>query len=56
MFSQAALDPYDLADPEEMLGKMPKDFYEKLVRPDKHSPVFCCYWQQSLGYKCCRST
>ncbi len=27
----AALDPYDLADPEEMLGKMAKDFYEKLV-------------------------
>ncbi|XP_064399412.1 cytoskeleton-associated protein 5-like isoform X3 [Halichondria panicea] len=33
MFSQAALDPYDLADPEEMLGKMPKDFYEKLADP-----------------------
>lgn len=29
-----ALDPYDLADPEDMLGKMPKDFYEKLVRLD----------------------
>ncbi len=27
-----ALDPYDLADPVDMLGKMPKDFYEKLVR------------------------
>ena len=27
----AVLDPYDLADPEDLLGKMPKDFYEKVV-------------------------
>ena len=26
-----AIDPYDLADPEELLGKMPKDFFEKVV-------------------------
>ena len=27
----AAIDPYDLADPVDMLGKMPKNFYEQLV-------------------------
>lgn len=27
-----AIDPYDLADPEDFLGKMPKDFFEKIVR------------------------
>ena len=26
-----AIDPYDLADPVDMLGKMPKNFYEQLV-------------------------
>ena len=25
------VDPYDLADPEDFLGKMPKDFFEKIV-------------------------
>ena len=25
------IDPYDLADPVDMLGKMPKNFYEQLV-------------------------
>ena len=29
------IDPYDLADPEDFLGKLPKDFYEKIVR---HTP------------------
>ena len=27
----AAIDPYDLADPVDMLGKIPKNFYEQLV-------------------------
>ena len=27
----AAIDPYDLADPVDMLGKMPKNFYDQLV-------------------------
>ena len=26
------IDPYDLADPEDFLGKMPKDFFDKIVR------------------------
>ena len=26
-----AVDPYDLLDPVNMLNKMPKDFYEKIV-------------------------
>ena len=26
-----AIDPYDLADPVDMLGKMPKNFYDQLV-------------------------
>ena len=25
------IDPYDLADPEDFLGKMPKDFFDKIV-------------------------
>ncbi len=25
------MDPYDFADPEDFLGKMPKDFFEKIV-------------------------
>lgn len=25
------IDPYDLADPEDLLGKMPKDFFERIV-------------------------
>ena len=25
------MDPYDLADPEDFLGKLPKDFFEKIV-------------------------
>ena len=28
------IDPYDLADPEDFLGKMPKDFFEKIVSPN----------------------
>ena len=27
-----AVDPYDFADPEDFLGKMPKDFFERVVR------------------------
>lgn len=26
----AAVDPYDIADPVDILSKMPKDFYEKI--------------------------
>jgi hypothetical protein len=26
-----AIDPYDFADPEDFLGKMPKDFFERIV-------------------------
>lgn len=26
------MDPYDLLEPVEILSKMPKDFYEKIVR------------------------
>ena len=26
------MDPYDLADPEDFMGKIPKDFFEKIVR------------------------
>ncbi len=40
LLAQAALDPYDLADPEDILGKMPKNFYEKLVRACCDLPVF----------------
>ena len=29
--SVEVIDPYDLADPEDFLGKMPKDFFEKIV-------------------------
>lgn len=31
-YAPAQVDPYDLADPVDMLAKMPKDFYEKIVR------------------------
>lgn len=27
----AAVDPYDLLEPVEILSKMPKDFYDKIV-------------------------
>ena len=27
----AAVDPYELLEPVEILSKMPKDFYEKIV-------------------------
>lgn len=27
-----AIDPFDLIDPTDFLGKMPKDFYERIVR------------------------
>lgn len=26
-----AVDPYDFADPEDFIGKMPKDFFERVV-------------------------
>ena len=26
------MDPYELMDPVEILSKMPKDYYEKIVR------------------------
>lgn len=28
----AAVDPYELLEPAEILSKLPKDFYEKIVR------------------------
>ena len=28
---EAEIDPFDLADPVDMLSQMPKDFYEKIV-------------------------
>ena len=33
-----AIDPYDLADPVDMLGKLPKNFYDQLVRSN------ACMW------------
>lgn len=33
------IDPYDLADPVDMHGKMPKNFYEQLVH--KHNSINC---------------
>ncbi len=36
-----AIDPYDLADPEDFLGKMPKDFFDKIVSFQSALCVFC---------------
>ena len=30
----AGVDPYDIIDPVDILSKLPKDFYEKIVRFD----------------------
>ena len=30
-YALVQVDPYDLADPVDMLGKMPKDFFDKVV-------------------------
>lgn len=32
MEAAAAVDPYELLEAVEILSKMPKDFYEKIVR------------------------
>lgn len=43
--SVEAIDPYDLADPEDFLGKMPKDFFEKIVSefPDRRYTYIYVY-------------
>lgn len=36
----AAVDPYELLEPVEILSKLPKDFYEKIVSSQNlHIPV-----------------
>ena len=36
-----AIDPYDLADPVDMLGKLPKNFYDQLVCSDVCDTCTC---------------
>lgn len=37
MEAAAAVDPYELLEAVEILSKMPKDFYEKIVRSRRRS-------------------
>ena len=39
----AAVDPYELLEAVEILSKMPKDFYDKIVSELNHSIYQCKY-------------